>query len=180
MTCCFIRSNALCNLCWSNLAYSPYDWSSCFIGIYITSTGKRAWQPNIRKIKWCVTYGGLNTAVISHTNWSYMMFPVKWMVFSMLSKVQLNLLTSPSPLGWYGVVRVLWMFNSLHSSVIICASNCWPWSEWSCSGTPNHEKTSSTNFVATVLASWLGRGNTSTQRVKYRIYPYRSPGVYFL
>ena len=43
--CCFTRSKAACNLCWSNLAYSPYDWSGCSIGLYITFTGKRTWWP---------------------------------------------------------------------------------------------------------------------------------------
>ena len=56
------------------------------------------------KIKWCIACREFDTAVISHTNWSYMMYvpsqvdglQCMWSAYCMLSKVRFNLSTIQS------------------------------------------------------------------------------------
>ena len=98
------------------------------------------------------------------------------------SIVLLNLSTSPSLCGWYGVVRVLCTCRILHSLCSSCDSNCHPWSEWSCSGAEKHIKTSSTSLSAMVLASWLGIRiasivRSSCQQPWCNNFPYHSKAV---
>ena len=68
--------------------------------------------------------------------------------------------------GWYGVVRVFCTPKSLQTSFKTSASNCLPWSECNCSGGEKRRKNSFTSTLAMVLASWLGMGYASIQRVK--------------
>ena len=81
----------------------------------------------------------------------------------MSNRVRLNRSTIPLHCGWYGVVRVFLICNSLHISFTKSDSNRRP---WSLSGGEKRQNISSTSFLATVVASWFRIAYTSTHRVK--------------